>query len=61
MIVPTPQTGLDLAPSGPDLAGAEVELVPAMAREQRLQRALEAVGGALRGRSSSIARRRWAC
>ncbi len=35
-------SGLDLAPSGPDLAGAEVELVPAMAREQRLRRALEA-------------------
>jgi chromosome partitioning protein len=32
---------LDLAPSTPDLAGAEVELVPAMAREFRLRRALE--------------------
>jgi len=41
----TPQAGLDLAPSGPDLAGAEVELVPAMAREQRLKRALEPVAG----------------
>jgi chromosome partitioning protein len=30
----------DLAPSTPDLAGAEVELVSAMAREYRLQRAL---------------------
>src|SRR5206468_4820964 len=39
-IVPTSQTGLDLLPSGPDLAGAEVELVPVMAREQRLLRAL---------------------
>ena len=37
------QAGLDLAPSGPDLAGAEVELVPAMAREQRLRRALDGV------------------
>jgi chromosome partitioning protein len=37
------QEGLDLAPAGPDLAGAEVELVPAMAREQRLRRALDAV------------------
>jgi chromosome partitioning protein len=43
VIVPTVQPGLDLAPSGPDLAGAEVELVPAMAREQRLRRALDSV------------------
>jgi chromosome partitioning protein len=43
VIIPTPQPGLDLAPSGPDLAGAEVELVPAMAREQRLKTSLEAV------------------
>jgi chromosome partitioning protein len=43
VIVPTSQSGLDLAPSGADLAGAEVELVPAMAREQRLSRALDAV------------------
>ena len=41
VIIPTAQPGFDLAPSGPDLAGAEVELVPAMAREQRLLRALE--------------------
>jgi chromosome partitioning protein len=40
VVVATPQSGFDLAPSGPDLAGAEVELVPAMAREQRLLRAL---------------------
>jgi chromosome partitioning protein len=45
VVVPTSQAGLDLVPSGPDLAGAEVELVPAMAREQRLKRALEAVAG----------------
>jgi chromosome partitioning protein len=45
VIVPTVQPGLDLAPSGPDLAGAEVELVPAMAREQRLRRALDSVAG----------------
>jgi chromosome partitioning protein len=36
--------GLDLAPSVADLAGAEVELVPAMAREYRLKRALEELG-----------------
>jgi chromosome partitioning protein len=45
VIVPTQQAGLDLAPSGPDLAGAEVELVPAMAREQRLKNALAALDG----------------
>ena len=45
IIVPTPQAGLDLAPSAADLAGAEVELVPAMAREQRLKRALEPIAG----------------
>src|SRR4051812_19277290 len=40
IIIPTSQAGLYLAPSGPDLAGAEVELVPQMARELRLQRAI---------------------
>ncbi len=43
VVVETVQTGLSLVPSGPDLAGAEVELVPAMAREQRLIRAIEGV------------------
>jgi chromosome partitioning protein len=37
--------GLFLAPSNADLAGAEVELVPAMAREFRLKRALEPLAG----------------
>jgi chromosome partitioning protein len=46
IVVATGQPLLDLAPSGPDLAGAEVELVPAMAREQRLRRAIEAGAGA---------------
>jgi chromosome partitioning protein len=41
VLLPTLQEGLLLAPSSPDLAGAEVELVPAMAREYRLKRALE--------------------
>jgi chromosome partitioning protein len=36
---------LYLAPSTPDLAGAEVELVPAMAREYRLKRAIEGLQG----------------
>ncbi|MFQ5856884.1 MAG: ParA family protein [Anaerolineae bacterium] len=37
----TGQPGLDLAPSSPDLAGAEVELVAMMNRERRLRRALD--------------------
>ncbi|MTV25269.1 ParA family protein [Nitriliruptoraceae bacterium ZYF776] len=36
---------LDVLPSSLDLAGAEVELVPAFSRELRLRRALEAVRG----------------
>ncbi|MEO8632660.1 MAG: AAA family ATPase [Chloroflexota bacterium] len=39
-VVPTGVPGLDLIPSGPDMAGAEVELVPLMAREYRLREAL---------------------
>jgi chromosome partitioning protein len=35
---------LALAPSSADLAGAEVELVPAMAREYRLKRAIDGLG-----------------
>src|SRR3989441_7937249 len=38
-VVPTALTGLDLVPSGPEMAGAEVELVPVMAREYRLRQA----------------------
>jgi len=41
IVVPTLHPGLDLAPSAPDLAGAEVELVPLIDREQRLRRALD--------------------
>jgi chromosome partitioning protein len=44
-VIDTVQAGLRLVPSGPDLAGAEVELVPAMAREQRLLRGLDGVAG----------------
>jgi chromosome partitioning protein len=44
VVIDTAQPGLSLLPSGPDLAGAEVELVPLMAREQRLKRALETAG-----------------
>lgn len=39
-IRPTDIDGLDLLPSSLDLAGAEVELVPAFSREHRLERAL---------------------
>lgn len=42
-IVPTRRPGLDLVPSVPTLAGAEVELVDADERERRLARALAAV------------------
>ena len=42
-IVVSKQVRLDLLPSAPALAGAEVELVGLMAREQRLGRALEPV------------------
>ncbi|TMF82016.1 MAG: ParA family protein [Chloroflexi bacterium] len=41
-IIATAVPGLDLIPSGPDMAGAEVELVPLMAREYRLRQALRA-------------------
>jgi chromosome partitioning protein len=41
-IVASGQERLDVVPASPDLAGADVELVPALAREQRLRRALEA-------------------
>ena len=44
-IVPTAVDGLDLVPSGPDMAGAEVELVPIMAREYRLRKALRGIHG----------------
>lgn len=42
-IVVTKQVRLDLVPSAPALAGAEVELVSLMAREQRLGRTLESI------------------
>jgi chromosome partitioning protein len=42
-ILLTKQVRLDLIPSAPALAGAEVELVGLMAREHRLSRALEPV------------------
>jgi chromosome partitioning protein len=42
-LMPTPIAGLDLAPSSIHLAGAEVELVPASAREHRLREALRPV------------------
>ncbi|HEY8830740.1 MAG TPA: AAA family ATPase, partial [Candidatus Limnocylindria bacterium] len=37
----TAVSGLDLLPSSPEMAGAEVELVPLMAREFRLREALQ--------------------
>ena len=44
-VVHTDVPNLDLLPSGPDMAGAEVELVPLMAREFRLREALRAASG----------------
>ncbi|MBI3522282.1 MAG: ParA family protein [Chloroflexi bacterium] len=41
-VQPTATTNLYLLPSSPEMAGAEVELVPAMAREYRLKTALAA-------------------
>jgi chromosome partitioning protein len=45
IVVATGIDGLMLAPATPALAGAEVELVPMMAREFRLKRALDALRG----------------
>jgi chromosome partitioning protein len=41
IVLSTTRPGLDLIPSSPDLAGAEVELVAMMNRERRLERALD--------------------
>jgi chromosome partitioning protein len=41
VIIPSGRENLDLAPASVQLAGAEVELVPLMAREHRLTRALD--------------------
>ncbi len=43
-IQPTSVPGLDIVPSSPDMAGAEVELVPLLAREFRLREALPKAG-----------------
>lgn len=43
VIVPTPYPGLSFVPSSIDLAGAEVELVSAFSREQRLKKALATI------------------
>jgi len=42
-IEPSAVKGLFVAPASLDLAGAEIELVPAFSRENRLRRAIEAV------------------
>ena len=43
VVEPTDVKNLFVAPASLDLAGAEIELVPAFSREQRLKRAIEAV------------------
>ncbi len=45
LLILTDRLGLDLIPAAPALAGAEVELVGVMAREQRLRKGLEPVRG----------------
>ncbi len=44
VVLTTAQPGLYLAPSAPALAGAEIEMVPLLAREYLLRRALEGLG-----------------
>ena len=44
-IVPTSWKGLDLIPSHVDLAGAEIEMVDEVGRENRLKEALESISG----------------
>jgi chromosome partitioning protein len=52
-IEPTTLRNLYLAPATVDLAGAEIELVPAFSRELRLRRALERLGeGAVSGQEA---------
>ena len=43
VVEPTDVRNLFVAPASLDLAGAEIELVPAFSREQRLKRAIESV------------------
>jgi len=45
LLILSDRLGLDLIPAAPALAGAEVELVGMMAREQRLRKRLEPVRG----------------
>ena len=53
-IEPTDVKGLFVAPASLDLAGAEIELVPAFSRETRLRRAIEAVHRRLRLRADRL-------
>ncbi len=48
LVMPTSSQRLSIVPSTSDLAGAELELAPLMAREYRLKRALEGVIGTYR-------------
>jgi chromosome partitioning protein len=45
VLLPHKECNMDIVPSHPSLAGAEVELVNAIGREYRLQKALEPVNG----------------
>ena len=46
VILPTSLAGLELVPSAPALAGAEIEMVPMFSRERLLHKALAAVSSA---------------
>ena len=53
--------GLYCAPATIDLAGAEIELVPVVARELRLARALRAFDTSTLTTCWSTVPRRWGC
>ena len=61
LIIVTDRVGLDLAPAGLALAGAEVELVGLPKREYRLALALKPLLERPTTTFSWTARRRWAC
>ena len=60
-IEPTAVRNLFVAPATIDLAGAEIELVPAFSRELRLRRAIERMDGRLRLHPHRLPARRSAC
>ena len=61
ILISTDLEHLTLAPADRNLTGAEVELVPLLAREYRLKEALARVAADASTTSSSTARPAWAC